>query len=564
MHFLGILALALLTWQTQPSSIEGIVLRGGTTQPIWNAVVELRGEGKSVPIAVSTGADGKFEFWNVAPGRYRLAVSRNGYLDSAYGQRGPNGSGSSLSVEAGQTLKNIRITMVATGAISGRVRDSNGEPLANVAVQAMKYSYLDGERKLESVKTDTTDDRGEYRLFWLPPGTYYVTAQPGGQARVDSVFVVMSGDASHRAVRFGANGVILNGNSSQIEKLGQADAPLFYPGTVDSQAAVPVDLRPGSDIGGIDFGLERVKTRVVRGTLIDGLTGQPTTSANVALVPRQPSVTGSQRGVPSSDGGFEIQGVLPGSYYLYASTRTNASGSAQRITGGRIPVDVAGGDVDRLAIVLSPALEIQGDLTIDGPTPTEDDNLHPVITLKNKFTGIPAIAQIYGSFKNNRQFTLDDVVEGDYRVQIEYLPKGTYVKSIRFGSTDALNGTISIDRRSSDRMEVVVSSNGGKINGTVLNKNREPLSNTPVALVPEASRRERADLYRSAMTDESGSFHLEAIAPGEYSLFAWEDIEDNLWRDPEFIRRNEALGKRISIREATAENIEITANPFEF
>jgi hypothetical protein len=229
-----------------------------------------------------------------------------------------------------------------------------------------------------------------------------------------------------------------------------------------------------------------------------------------------------------------------------------------------VPVDVGAGDVDRVAIVMSPALDIQGELTIEGPSPGADDNLHPVITLKNKFSGIPAFAQIYGSFKNNRQFTLDDVIEGDYRVQIEYLPKGMYAKSIRFGATDALNGLVSIDGRSSERMEVVLSTNGGKLDGRVLNNNREPLANTAVALVPDASRRERADLYRSAMTDESGKFHLEAIAPGEYSLFAWEDIEDNLWRDPDFIRRNEASGRRITIREGTAENIEITAIPFEF
>src|SRR5262249_417229 len=149
---------------------------------------------------------GKFEFRNLAPGQYRLNVYRNGYLDGAYGQRGPNGSGSAISVAAGQTVKDIRITMIATAAISGRMRGNNGEPLGNVAVQAMKYSYAEGERKLNVAKSDTTDDRGEYRLFWLSPGTYYISAQPVGQFMSGSSFIVMTNNGNHDAVRVGPNG----------------------------------------------------------------------------------------------------------------------------------------------------------------------------------------------------------------------------------------------------------------------------------------------------------------------------------------------------------------------
>jgi hypothetical protein len=163
MNIAGILLISLLA-QARAGSVEGTVVRAGTSQPIANAVVELSGTNKSDPLAMATGADGKFAFRNVTPGPYRLAASRSGYLDSSYGQRGPNGSGAALVVEADQSVKDIRLTMIALGAISGRVYDSNGEPLANVPVQALKYSYLDGQRTLTAVKTDTTNDRGEYSL----------------------------------------------------------------------------------------------------------------------------------------------------------------------------------------------------------------------------------------------------------------------------------------------------------------------------------------------------------------------------------------------------------------
>src|SRR5262249_54000360 len=156
------------------------------------------------------------------------------------------------------------------------------------------YSYRDGERTLTLAKAAYTDDRGEYRLFWLPPGVYYVTAQPSGQSFPGGAFVIMD-DANHRTVRVTANGATLNGSRSGIDKLGQADAPLFYPGTADSRSAAPIDLKPGLDISGIDFSLERVRTHTVRGTVIDGITGRPVTTAGVMLVAAQVSMAAPQR-----------------------------------------------------------------------------------------------------------------------------------------------------------------------------------------------------------------------------------------------------------------------------
>jgi hypothetical protein len=565
MNILGILIAGLLAQQPRLASVEGIVLRAGTSQPIAKAVVELSGNSASESLAMATGADGKFEFRNLAPGRYRLAVSRSGYLDSAYGQRGPYGSGTALEIGAGQTLRDIRLTMVASAAISGRVQDTSGEPLANVPVQALKYSYLDGQRTLTPVKTDMTDDRGEYRLFWLPPGMYYVSAVPQAPGPGESIVMsVMSGGAAPRAMRADSStGRILTDGQSEAEKLGEADVPVYYPGTTDPQAAVPVEARPGADIGGVDFSLARVKTRKVSGIVVDGVSGQPVTSAAVTLVPRYPSIAGSYFSRRPAGGGFEIQGVLPGSYFLVATYRAPAGKDAVRIMGGRIPVEVGGSDLDRLTLILSLALDIRGEVTVEGRPGGADDH-HPIVSLKNEVGAAGRPAQTYGSFSDNKQFVINDVIEGDYQVHLSDLPKGAYVKSIRFGATDALNNSLQIDPRSSERLEIVLSMNAGVIEGTVLNRNREPLSNAPVALVPDAARRQRGDLYRSTYTDDRGRFQLHAIPPGVYSIFAWEDIEDGLWRDPEFIRRNEASGKIIRIVEGSRETVDLTALPFDF
>ena len=63
----------------------------------------------------------------------------------------------------------MQASLTPTAAISGRVYGASGEPLGNVDVSALKPSYQDGRRILTAVQTMRTDDRGEYRLFWLPP-----------------------------------------------------------------------------------------------------------------------------------------------------------------------------------------------------------------------------------------------------------------------------------------------------------------------------------------------------------------------------------------------------------
>jgi hypothetical protein len=85
-----------------------------------------------------------------------------------------------------------------------------------------------------------------------------------------------------------------------------------------------------------------------------------------------------------------------------------------------------------------------------------------------------------------------------------------------------------------------------------------------VTLVPNGVRRQRDDLYKRAATDDAGRFHFEGLAPGQYSVFAWEDIDDSLWRDQDFLRRNDALGKLISIGQGSRDSVELTAIPFVF
>ena len=82
------------------------------------------------------------------------------------------------------------------------------------------------------------------------------------------------------------NGLLIDAASTNLAKPGEAYVPVYYPGTADPQSASRIDVRPGADVRGIDFILAGVTTRKVRGTVFNGVTGQPADIANVQLVPR--------------------------------------------------------------------------------------------------------------------------------------------------------------------------------------------------------------------------------------------------------------------------------------
>jgi len=200
MKLLTSTALALLLVQNIPplpqqsqvpmASIEGIVLRADNGDAIAKAQVTLSrqiappapGQNPTTPVTppppippMMTDASGKFLFKDLEPGTYRLFATKSGFVRFDYGARTTGGTGAQFNLAAGQLMKDISFRLVNTGVVSGRVRTSSGEPGAALNIQLMKTAYnVQGQRTFQSVSSGRSDDRGDYRLFWVTPGRYYV------------------------------------------------------------------------------------------------------------------------------------------------------------------------------------------------------------------------------------------------------------------------------------------------------------------------------------------------------------------------------------------------------
>jgi carboxypeptidase family protein len=564
----------------QPASVEGIVVKLGSSEPLAGAKVELHAERserlgpdrtpESLVSTAVTSTDGKFSLASVVPGTYRLTATHTNYVPAEYGQRSPTSQGIPITLSAGQKLTGIQLAMASAGSISGRIYDKDGEPVGRAQVQALRSIYKDGARVLTIVQSVETNDRGEYRIFWLAPGTYYVSAKPDIPQLPDlmlgPVGVTMSAVRVTDPARFGSYS---QGSSAVVKKrvtktgevIEEVSIPVYYPGVLDAQTATPIPLAAGTNMTGVDISIAPgiVPALHIRGRLIDGTTGQPIPRMGVMAMPRSrdPLIV-IPDGQTDPNGNFDIAGVAPGAYFLVATTA-----KVSVITA----VEVGNSGLQNIPIVAMPPVKLTGRFIIEGNSRTGaelrmQDLRVDRLTRVPDLLGIPLGGPSYNPpAQSDGSFTLDGVSPGDFRVSVRTGSQDAYVKSIRMGNADVLDAGLHITGPPDALLEVVIGVSGGRVSGKLVNARGESLSNRTVVLVPDARLRHRTDLYKSVATDAAGAFRFQGIPPGDYELFAWENVESGAWQDPNFIRPYEGRGKKVLINENADENLELTVIP---
>jgi len=159
-------------------------------------------------------------------------------------------------------------------------------------------------------------------------------------------------------------------------------------------------------------------------------------------------------------------------------------------------------------------------------------------------------------------FRLNNVVPGDYRIEV-FPPIGNlFLKEVRFEGADALNTPLRYSGASNAGLDVTIATGGGRIDGILSDARSQPVPSTRVVIVPERSRY-RSDLYKVATTDQNGRFLLSGVAPGDYKIFSWESIEENGWFDLDILSRSEARGRSVRVTETSVETIDIRIIPAE-
>jgi hypothetical protein len=518
---------------TGEASIEGFVVKAVTGEPLPKAWVSLRqaGGGKETLSAI-TGPDGRFVLKEIPAGHYLLWARADGYITAEYGQRDLNQAGSVLLLDPDSALTNVVFRLVPAAAISGRVFNEEGEPLVKVLVQALRSGYSQGTQHPAPVSFEVSNDQGEYRLQGLPAGKYYVTAtfRPG-------VSTVAGGRGAGPAP-------------------GSMYAPTFYPGTTEPARAVPVELQQGGETSGIDITLLDSTGVTVRGRILRNPTARPLKHMNIDLSPRNPG--GRTAFVPppaaaDGDGNFQIRNVLPGSYMLTVSWD-----DGERRHTGRQTVEVTNADVDGVTVVADVGLELSGRLRVEGDPPLDLTRFR--VSLSS--TGEAPLGAPSSPVGTNGDFLLQDVEADTYRVAVGGLSGSLYLKSVKLGGHDALGPGLDLTTGTArGPLEILISPEGGRIEGTVVRDQNTPWPSARVVLVPSGVLRPRTDLYKQRMSDPYGQFAITGIPPGEYKLFAWQEVELEAYQDPDFLRLYEDQGVTVTVQERGILSVQLSLIP---
>ena len=539
---LALLAPSLAGQQAQPprpASIAGQVVNEATGEPVRKAQVVLirteRSGSNFTPLSAESDAGGNFRVENIAAGTYRLSATRTGFVGPGRGTA--VGASKPVTVTAGQDVRGVVVKLTPAGIITGRVLDEEGDPVESVSIQLLRPQYINGRRQLAPSRGGVTNDLGEYRLSGIEPGRYLLSATKRGMQNA-----VIGGDARAAA-----------GERPPEYQY----APLYYPAALDQASASQIQVNGGAELRGIDFRLQKARVFRVRGKVhgmvaMDGPRGG---ASGVAFL--EPAINGGfaeRRPTPvMADGTFEARDVRPGSYVLVAQ-----QGNREMQLSARVPVQVGEADVSGVEVFLQPSVKIAGRILFEGETKPDFArfNVHfqPV-------DGTPPMGGVGRVDPEQGTFETNPMEPNRYRVMVQPMPAGFYLKSIRWGDQEAIDTGVLVSPGAVGEVKVLLAPGAGTISGSVRDGRDQPVPGAIVTLVPDSRYAGWWDLYRYVTASDSGQFTLPGIRPGTYKIHAWEQLENGAHQDPVFMRPFDSSGLSVTVPNNGAETVQLGVIP---
>jgi protocatechuate 3,4-dioxygenase beta subunit len=546
--------------QRQPpsatASIGGRVLAADTGRPLKRASVLASGGGRQARGA-TTDDLGRFRVTGLPAGTYTITASKSGFVDAIFGQRRPLQPGTPVQLADGQETSGIDLRLTRGSVITGHVLDEDGEPLARALVTVQRYQYVRGERQLTSAGGDQTDDRGQYRVFGLPPGDYYVSATAGGLAQILGRGFQFAAGALAGAGR-GGRGAFFGGPPVEdAEPVGYA--PTYYPGVTSAADATKVTVAPGQELGGIDFQVQLVAMSTVSGTVIGSSGPVP-----VMLVPqdrggvfrRQVLRAGSQ-----ADGSFAIANVPPGHYTAIA--RSGGRGEDPRI--GTQAVTVAGDNVTGISIALQPGVSLAGYITVESsgtPAPVDYSGFRVDAPDVDPLPFVGGGPNTSGSrAEKNGAFQINGLLPGRHYIRVN--GQGSWsLQSVSVAGRDVTDEPVDLKcGQNVDSVSIVLTDRSTQVTGTVRDAEGNPVQQITVIAFSADQQywHSQSRQIQAVRVDQSGVFHLRGLPPGDYSVAAVDDAEEGEWFDLSYLEGIRTGAKRLSLSEGESATLDLKA-----
>jgi hypothetical protein len=437
----------------------------------------------------------------VEAGRYNLLVDHPRFIPVPWmDARGSQ----NLDVTDGKDLTGLDVRMVPGVLITGRVTQRDDQPLAGARVIVLQWNYQLGHRVIGSVRSVNASADGTFTAGGLRPGTYYLAVQE--------------------------NETLMT----------------FYPNVPDPTSAVPISLAAGGSATA-NIRMRGDPTFHARGSVTG--TSSP---VQLEIYPLGPlDARAFIRYIrPTATGEFDIDRLPAGRFAI----RAFVPGSP---VTARTEFTLTDRDVDDVEVRLTEGVEITGRVTIEEASATQPAGSN-VPALRAGPIGLMPVEAGFGGaggqMKEDGSFVIPNVALAAYGPLRPPLPPGTYLKAVNFGGEDITNRS-EYTFTAGGTMQVLLSARAGEILGVVRDREGKPVEGVTVTVwrpgLPPAGS---VYPWQAVQTQAGGSFRIQGLAPGEYRLAAWEQVNFQLTEVPEFRTQFDGTAKTVKVSEGSKES----------
>ena len=511
------------------ATLRGHVLAADTGRPLRKAQVRIvAGEIRENRV-VSTDDDGRYEFKEVKAGRYTIIATKGSYIQLSYGQTRPLEAGKPLDIKDGQTVERLDFSLPRGAVITGRIFDEFGEPLSDVMVAPMRYQFVQGKRTLMNAgRSSSTDDNGEFRLFGITPGQYYLQA------------------TWRSNMGFGP------GADNQ-----PAYAPMFFPGVLDAAEAQRFTIGISQQLSDLVMALKPTRAVRVSGTVLSS-DGRPGTGMLNVMRIAGMGFTSNMGAMINPDGSFQLNAVPPGEYQL----RSFPMGPPGADTETAIAkVTVGSEDITNLQLVTSKPVSVTGRVIVD---PAAAQSLPASLFISAFPMDGPSFGGVTpGRVADDYTFVLK-TSPGRARISLSNPPAGWSIRTARLNGAEVIDSGIEFKPNENVRgLEIELTNKVSVVTGLVTSGRGEASRDYTAIAFPQDSDRWKdtnSRYIRTGRPDQDGRFKISGLPPGEYLLIAVDHINPGESSDPEFLERVHTKATRFSLSEGETKSIDLKLN----